>query len=183
MKKSGFKPIQGCIPQPSVQFEDVCPLIQRAAAVRLAAAVATGTATPQDCEDLEQEALLAAWRALRSFDPSRASLRTFIERVVAARFASLMRARRKKPTPEPIQEHHLIGLDGIPAVEFRVDFQTACASLGKADRRLATLLSPFSPTEASRTMGISRSTVYEGIRRIRVAFENAGYCLGTGRGR
>jgi hypothetical protein len=122
-----------------VQFEDVCPLIQRAAAVRLAAAVATGTATPHDCED--------------------------------------------KPTPEPIQEHHLIGLDGIPAIDFRVDFQAACASLGKADRRLATLLSAFSPTEASRAMGISRSTVYEGIRRIRVAFENAGYGLGTGRGR
>jgi len=53
--------------------------------------------SPQDYEDLEQEALMAVRRALQCFDPSRASLRTFVECVVAARLASLMRARGRLP--------------------------------------------------------------------------------------
>ncbi len=164
-------------------FERAYPLALRSARVRSAAAVVSGGVMVADREDLEQEALLAVWRALQSFDPSRASLRTFIERVVAARFTSLMRARRFWPTAEPIEEHHQIGLDGIPTVEFHMDLQWACAGLNEADRRLAMLLSDLSPTEARRALGISRSTVYEGIRRIRGAFVDARYGLRVGRGR
>jgi len=164
-------------------FAQAYPLACRAARVRSATAVSLGTATPEDCEDLEQEALLAVWRALQCFDPSRAGLRTFVERVVAARFASLMRARRWLPTLEPIEEHHLVGLDGIPATEFRMDLQCVCASLDGLDRRLALLLAEHSPTEASRALGISRSTAYERIRRIRSAFDEAGFGPRTGRGR
>jgi hypothetical protein len=47
--------------------------------------------------------------------------------------------------------------------------------LAERDRRLAALLVDHSPTEASRALRLSRSTVYEGIGRIRVAFENAGF--------
>ena len=118
---------------------------------------------------------MAVWRALQRFDPSRASLRTFVEMVVAARFASLMRARRSLPVLEPIEEYHLIGLDGIPALEFRVDFRRAAASLTEPDRRLARFLTDHTPTEAGRALGIARSTVYEAIHRIRAAFEKAGF--------
>jgi RNA polymerase sigma factor (sigma-70 family) len=128
-----------------------------------------------DREDLEQEAFLAVWRALPQYDPLRASLRTFVERVVATRIASLMRARRRQPKLEPLEDHQPVGLDGIPFLEFKTDFQRVSTSLVERDRRLANFLVDHSPTEASRALGISRSTVYEAIRRIRVVFEDAGF--------
>jgi RNA polymerase sigma factor (sigma-70 family) len=167
---------------PDHVFEQAYSIACRAARARLAAAVAMGTLPRQDFEDLEQEALMAVWRALQRFDPSRASLRTFVEMVVAARFASLMRARRSLPVLEPVDECHVIGLDGIPALEFRVDLRRAAASLTEPDRRLAGFLTDHTPTEAGRALGIARSTVYEAIHRIRTAFEKAGFGRRTGRG-
>ncbi len=157
------------------QFMAVLPLAVRAAEVRTSAAVAQAQVAPADREDLNQEALVAVWRALPHYDPSRASLRTFVERVIATRFASLMRSRRRQPSFVPLEGHQPVGLDGIPVLEFRTDFQLVSESLAERDRRLATLLLDHSPTEASRVLRISRSTVYEGIRRIRTAFENAGF--------
>jgi len=156
-------------------FASAYPLARRAARARSSIAISLGTATALDREDLEQEALAAVWHALQFFDPSRASLRTFVERIVANRFASLMRTRRGQPVFEVLQEHHLLGLDGIPTAEFRIDFQKVAASLSEPDRRFAESLLEHRPTEACRAMRISRSCGYERIRRIRTAFENAGF--------
>ena len=125
---------------------------------------------------------MAVWRALERFDPSRASLRTFVEMLVAARFGSLMRRRRSLPVLEPVDECHVIGLDGIPALEFRVDLQRASASLNELDRRLAAFLTDHTPTEAGRALGIARSTVYEAIHRIRTTLNKAGFGRRAGRG-
>jgi RNA polymerase sigma factor (sigma-70 family) len=165
------------------QFMAVLPLALRAAEVRTSAAVARAQMAPADREDVNQEALVAVWKALPHYDPSRASLRTFVEWVIATRFASLMRSRRIQPALAPLEGHQPIGLDGIPVLEFRTDFQIVSESLAERDRRLAALLLDRSPTEASRVLHISRSTVYEGIRRIRTAFENAGFGPRGGRSR
>jgi RNA polymerase sigma factor (sigma-70 family) len=162
-------------------FEGAYPLALRSAHVRSAGAVVSGAVLVADREDWEQEALTAAWQALPRYDPARASIRTYVERVIATRFASLWRARRCRPRLEPLEEHHSIGLGEIPMVEFRTDFHRVSASLAERDRRLATFLMDHSPTEASRALGISRSTVYEGIRRIRIAFEDAGLGPRSGR--
>jgi DNA-directed RNA polymerase specialized sigma24 family protein len=74
------------------QFLAVYPVARRAAEVRTCAAVARTTVARADRENLEQEALLAVWRALPHYNPSRASLRTFVERVAANRIASLLRS-------------------------------------------------------------------------------------------
>ena len=140
----------------------------------MASALARATVVPADRQDLEQEALVAVWRALPRYDPSRSGLRTFVELVVATRFVSLMRARQRQPKLEPLEDFHPVGLDGIPVLEFQTDFQRVSASLAERDRRLAALLLDHSPTEASRALRVSRSTVYEGIRRIRIAFAAAG---------
>ena len=158
------------------QFMAVYPLARRAAEVR----TATIVCQVEDREDLVQEALAAVWHALQFFDPSRASLRTFVERIVANRVASLMRTRRRQPVFEVLQEHHLLGLDGIPTAEFRIDFQKVAASLSEPDRRFAESLLEHRPTEACRAMGISRSCAYERIRRIRTALENAGFRTNAG---
>ena len=78
-------------------FEQAYPIAARAAKVRATAAVVSGAIPVADREDFEQEGLTACWRALPQFDPARASLRTFIERVIASRIASLVRAARRSP--------------------------------------------------------------------------------------
>jgi RNA polymerase sigma-70 factor (ECF subfamily) len=164
-------------------FPQAYRLACRAVRVRSATANAVVIVTPAERQDLEQEAALAVWKALQHYDSSRGSLRTFVEKVVANRFASLMRAPHWRFRVEPLEAHHLVGLDGIPAAEFRMDFQAIAVSLSETDRRLAAFLTDHSPIEASRALGIPRSTVYERIRRIRAAFENAGFRTRTGCGR
>ena len=160
---------------PDVGFHHALPLALRAVQVRAAAAVATGRATAADRKDLEQEALLGLWMALRRYDASRASLRTFLERVADKRFASLLRRRRGSLTVERLDGHRLATPDGIPAVQFHVDFERVLAQLTEADRTLARLLIDHGPTEISRMLGIARSTVYARIARLRRAFLEAGY--------
>jgi RNA polymerase sigma-70 factor (ECF subfamily) len=156
-------------------LEQALPFALRAVQVRAAAAVATGRATAADREDLEQEALLGLWMALRHYDSSRASLRTFLERVADKRFASLLRRRRSPVAIERLDGHRFATADGIPAVQFQVDFERVLAPLGDPDRALALLLVDYGPTEISRMLGIARSTVYARIARLRRAFLQAGY--------
>jgi RNA polymerase sigma-70 factor (ECF subfamily) len=161
------------MPEPTL--EQVLPLALRAVQVRAAAAVATGRATAADREDLEQEALLGLWMALPHYDPSRAGLRTFLERVADKRFASLLRRRRSPVLIEHLDGHRFATADGIPAVQFHVDFERVLAPLGDPGRKLALLLIDHGPTEISRMLGVARSTVYARMARLRRAFLKAGY--------
>jgi RNA polymerase sigma factor (sigma-70 family) len=148
----------------------------RAAKVRSAAAAKLAPAGLPDREDMEQDALLAVFRAMRQYDPSRASLRTFVERVVTTIFASMMRVRRRQPKLVQVEDGQLAGLDRkIRSVEFGADFERITAQLAEPDRRLAALLLDNSPTEVSKALGISRSRVYRAIKRIRTAFGRAGF--------
>ncbi len=160
---------------PEPVFDQALPLALRAVQVHAAAAVATGRVTPADREDLEQEALVALWMALPHYDASRASVRTFLERVADKRFSSLLRRRRSALLIEHLDSHRFATADGIPAVQFRVDFERVLAPLGDPDRALALLLVDHGPTEISRMLGIARSTVYARIARLRRAFLEAGY--------
>ena len=152
-------------------FQQAYPLVRRAVQVR----ATSGAMRPGDCEDFEQEALLGLWIALRRYDPSRASLRTFVERVTENRFATWMRRRRSARAAENLDSPCLATSDGIPAVEFRVDFERILAPLSEADRGLAQLLVDYRPTEISRRLGIARSTLYARMARLRRAFLKAGY--------
>ncbi|MCW5982721.1 MAG: sigma-70 family RNA polymerase sigma factor [Bryobacteraceae bacterium] len=159
---------------PEVTFLDAYPLALRAAQVRAAAAISAGSIPSHEYDDVVQELVLASWRALPRHDATRASVRAYIERVVASRFISLMRSRGRQHRMLSIDGHDPISFDGIPAIERRADVERASRCLTERDRRLAGLLAELSPTEASRALRISRSTVYEGIGRIRAAFAGAG---------
>lgn len=158
-------------------FRQAYPLARRAAQVRATAAVLCGAVLLADRGDLEQEALMACWRALPRFDPKRASLRTFVERVVAARMISLHRSRHCRPRFEPLdhQHHPVVGNSWAKGIELRSDVYRVLGTLQDGERRLALTLTAHSPTEAGRLLGIARSTVYEGMRRLRVRFEDAGF--------
>ena len=156
-------------------FEPALPFALRAVQVRAAAAIASGRTPTADREDLEQETLLGLWMALRHYDASRASLRTFLERVADKRFASLLRRRQSPVVIDRLDGHRFATPDGIPAVQFNVDFERVLAPLGDPDRKLALLLVDHGPTEISRMLGIARSTVYARMARLRRAFREAGY--------
>ena len=98
-------------------FEQAYPIAARAAKVRATAAVVSGAIPVADREDFEQEGLTACWRALPQFDPARASLRTFIERVIASRIASLVRTARRSPA------HVSLNAAGPQPVDSGVDVQ------------------------------------------------------------
>jgi RNA polymerase sigma factor (sigma-70 family) len=156
-------------------FEMAYRLARRAAQVRATAAVRCGAVSQSDHEDLEQEGLLACWRALRHFDSSRAALRTFVEHVVATQLTTLERARRCRPRLQPFDEdRHQAGSTWAHEIELRSDVQRAVNRLSDADRQLALALIGHTPTEVSRLLGVARSTVYERIRHIRTQFVDAG---------
>jgi RNA polymerase sigma-70 factor (ECF subfamily) len=157
------------------RFEEAYPLAQRVSRVHSASAAARYGLAASDREDLEQEGVVACWRALARFNPTRASLRTFLECVVAKRVISLHRARSCRPRLQPYSIDQGYASDAwAAAVELRSDVQRVLSRLEEIDRRLAVALTHHTVTEASRIVGISRSTVYERIRRIRVAFADAG---------
>src|SRR3954470_13806526 len=58
--------------------------------------------SPHDAEDLLQETLLRAWRAADSFDPTRASLRTWLYRITTNACLNALESRRSRPLPSGI---------------------------------------------------------------------------------
>jgi RNA polymerase sigma-70 factor (TIGR02960 family) len=77
----------------------------------------------QDAEDLLQETLLAAWRALDAFE-GRASVRTWLYRIATNRSLDALRATRRRPRdlhrmsemPEPTRRGEAIWLEPYPDV-------------------------------------------------------------------
>jgi RNA polymerase sigma-70 factor (ECF subfamily) len=58
--------------------------------------------SPHDAEDLLQETLLRAWRAGDSFDPSRASLRTWLYRIATNACLNALESRKSRPLPSGV---------------------------------------------------------------------------------
>jgi len=160
---------------PNAVFQQACPFALRAARIRARAAVRAGAVPLADRDDLEQEGLIACWRAARHFDHHRASLKTFVECVIATRLASVIRAARRKPTMQPLDLAAEYGV-GPEAVAFhlRSDVARVLSQLNFDDHRVAVALMEFSPAEASRRLRVARSTVYQRIGRLRSIFITAG---------
>ena len=163
-------------------FEQAYPIAARAVRVRATAAVVSGAIPVADREDFEQEGLTACWRALPQFDPARASLRTFVERVIASRIASLVRAARRSPSHVPLDAAGPQPVDSSADVrELCADVARLSSAFGRHDRRLVLLLLEHSPAEAGRMLGIPRSTVHDQILRLRRKFLEAGFVRDGGR--
>ncbi|MGC9998480.1 MAG: sigma-70 family RNA polymerase sigma factor [Bryobacteraceae bacterium] len=157
-------------------FDQAYPFAARAAQVRATAAVVSGAIPAADLEDFEQEGLTACWLALPKFNPARASLRTFVERVVASRIASLVRAARRSPVHVPLKAAGPRPVDsGAELQELHADIERISSAFGCHDRQLILLLLEHSPAEACRMLGLPRSTVHDRILRMRRSFVRAGY--------
>ena len=163
-------------------FEQAYPFAARAAQVRATAAVVSGAIPAADLEDFEQEGLTACWLALPKFNPARASLRTFVERVVASRIASLVRAARRSPVHVPLKAAGPRPVDsGAELQELHADIERIASACGCHDQQLIFLLLEHSPAEAGRMLGLPRSTVHDRILRLRHRFVAIGYGPNGGR--
>jgi DNA-directed RNA polymerase specialized sigma24 family protein len=158
-----------------VTFDQAYPMAVRASQVRARRLVLSGAVAPYDCEELEQEGLFACWRALPRFDATRGLLKTYLEHVIANQFASLGRARRCRPRLQQIgHDDCRVGATWAGGVELRADIHRVLGALQGGDRLIALMLMEHTPTEASRRLGISRSSLHARIQRIRTVFEAAG---------
>ena len=155
-------------------FEQAYPIAVRAAKVRATAAVASGAIPVSDREDIEQEGVTACWRALSKYDPCRASLRTFIERVVANHITSLVRSARRTPVALPLTEAppQLADSDAR-GCEFRVDLERVSAEIAARDQQIVFLVLEHSPAEVSRMIGLSTSRVHQRLAGLRPVFERS----------
>jgi RNA polymerase sigma factor (sigma-70 family) len=159
-------------------FQQSFSATSRLAAVR-AAAVVTLYRLPADFRsDLAQESMLELWRKRSAYDVRRGAWRTFAERVVANKMTSLVcrrhAMRRGYGREEPLDQVVQV----IPAlnepIELRLDVRRVLASLSRLDRSVALALMDHSASETIHRLGISRSTAYRAIGRLRLAFISAG---------
>ncbi len=161
--------------------------------------------TVSDRGDIEQEMWLDLHRRLPWFDPGRASIRTFVRRVVEHRVSTLLRTRDGEArargrmdslhdvVPEADgefverwqtvdRESHLRRAgasdpDAPEARDLRIDLAAAVERLPEDLRDLALRLAHYTPTEAARSTGIPRNTLYKRRLRIRALFEKAGLAV------
>jgi len=160
------------------EFERYYSSTRRIAAVR-AVAIVTLYGLPQDTRaDLEQEALLELWRKLPLYDPSRASWRTYAERVAANRLVSLMRNRHLSAYGHrgdlPLDNIERVAPPFACGIEWREDVLRVLFGMARMDRAVAESLMVYPAAQTAVRLGVSRAAVYRAIRRLRTAFTAAG---------
>jgi RNA polymerase sigma-70 factor (ECF subfamily) len=160
----------------------------------------SGVVPGMDIDDVEQDLRLDLIRRAGKFDPSKASFDTFADRVITHRVADLAKPTHAKAAErctlsldEPIggsDDEEGLCLSEVlpessalhPADEFslthgrdlRRDVSRLFTQLPPAARSVAAALCSGPVTEAARSLGLHRSTVYQHIASIR----NAAAALG-----
>jgi RNA polymerase sigma-70 factor (ECF subfamily) len=162
-------------------------------------------------DDLEQELVLDLLRRLPRFDPHRAALPTFADRVIRHRAITLLEAARAgrregeratvsledllRPRPDDAAEAALDRLapggafwGGVPApvddaVGLRRDLERLVLGLPAPLRRCCVWLADGSIAEAARRSGVPRTSLYGLLARLRKRCRDAGLEIYLGRAR
>jgi DNA-directed RNA polymerase specialized sigma24 family protein len=143
-----------------------------------------GSVPGMDHDDIEQDLILDLWRRRRGFDPSRASFRTFADRIVAHRVATLtsstarFQAERKmvwldRPTGEDESSTLADSLRDSTAptdidLGLVLDVTRFVAALTPGLRRCCAILMEPNISEAAPIAGQHHSAVYDGVARLRL---------------
>ena len=168
-------------PVGSANFADTYPVICRVAGARAAYVANVHRLSKEERSDLEQEAVLQAWRKLAGFDPTRSALKTFIEWVVASQIASSIRRLRAVKRQAQPNERACIHVDcEADSVNLRIDVSRVLDGLQPHERDICRMLADYSAVEVSRRSGTSRATIYRMIGHLRVVFTEAGLHQSSG---
>jgi len=152
----------------------------------------TGGVPGMDAEDIEHDLILDLWRRRRAFDPNRGSFRTFADRLIAHRVATLT-----CPTTRLCAEQVTVCLDA-PLDELEgatladtiaqptsgdgadvdlgmaLDVRRFVQGLTPALQRCCSILMAPNVAEAAAAAGLHRSSVYECAERLRKLATAAG---------
>ena len=139
--------------------------------------------------DIEQELAMHLRSKLPSYDANRASVRTFVERVLEHKAIDLITERRARKRgacvttlslddldedgTSSIRSNTLLDPTTIALEDFlnlRMDVERIVTSLPSDLRKLCVHLLTCNVTEIARTTGASRSAVYGSIHKLREAF-------------
>jgi RNA polymerase sigma factor (sigma-70 family) len=149
-------------------FLKAYPLARRMLRARSLSALRVLSTSGIDREDLEQEVVTALWLRLGRFDPLRASLPTFVDRVIATQTTSLLRkGMAQKRLPVNSEDLNSGPVHFRITLELRVDVRRAFTKLSRADEKVARLLLEYKPAEIARKLRWSRAAVYRSMHRIR----------------
>lgn len=170
----------------SLSFEDVFPIARDLARKKAKGFVRRWNLAPADLDDIAGDLLLAFYICFPKFDGCRASVRTFASRVMDKELVSMLRhrlARCREHLLETAPLDELADLNGtvvrnkptaLQREQFWLDVERALAPCSSRLRETAVALCWERPLELSRSSGRSRACIYDRIRRLRKAFNNAG---------
>ncbi len=120
-----------------------------------------------DAEDVLQETLIGAFRSLKGFQ-GRASVKTWLTRILMIQAARFRRGRRKT---EPISESEAAKTGGAQSVEAKMDVNAALTELSPEHRQVIVLreLEHLSYEEIAEVLEVPQGTVESRLHRARSA--------------
>ncbi len=159
--------------------------------------------SPSEQEDIEQELWLAVLEKAERFDPARASLETFLDRVVSRAVAMLLRSRKRrkrgngvlplslesdftstgeglKPLSDTVSSEDVArrlgtqSADPFARLEQTEAVEYALARMPERLRDICRRLMTGTVASVARELGISRHQVHKAVEEARPYFEEAG---------
>lgn len=157
----------------------------------------------EDLEDIEQELVVDFLERSCKYDPAKAELTTFIDRIVTHKILSMIEkrsaARRDYRKTSLLSNCFLrekegfwntllnlistdeyldrMGYQDVPHLEqqqLRIDLDMALKRLSEDEQQLLELLKKMSLSEASRELGIARTTLIYRLQKIRKRLSDRG---------
>lgn len=146
-----------------------------------------------DCQDLMQDFRLALLQAARKYDPDRGPAGALVTGTLNRRYRYLVRRLERQQAEGYDDAMFLSEIDDefeetfvdesqendLRRVELREDIETITASLSPKQQAICEAMKLYTPTEASRMLGINRGTIYRVLRDLRKRFVAAGYDSGS----
>ncbi len=143
-----------------------------------------------EVEDIEQELMLDYLSRIQAYDPERASRRTFVDRILNHKCASIIEEAKAQKRGGGVREMSLESwlenrdgdddelpdhtYDRTEAIHFSIDVNRILRDLPEPMAVLLTQLGIYNVSEISRRTGVPRSTLYGSINELRARLREQG---------